>query len=234
MPPSNGDAPTRTALITGATGGLGTATVAHFTEIGFRVIAAGRNRSSLTELADRFGPSVDTVVVDIADPDSVLDVAGQVGAVDVLVNNAGVLLTSDTDPSTVDLKQVGEEFAVNTLGSWRMAQAVIPGMCHRGWGRVVNVSSGTASMHWGLRGGVPGYAVSKVALNAVTKLLASETRGTGVLVNALNPGRIKTPMMSEADRAPEDAAADIGWAATLPENGPTGKFFRRSGEEMDW
>ena len=227
-------AESRTALVTGATGGLGAATVTHLVESGMRVIAVGRSPRGLRELAEHAGSHVSTAVVDVRDATSVADAVRRVGPVDVLINNAGTLLTADTEPSTVDLKQVAEEWATNALGPWRMAQAVLPGMRARGRGRVVNVSSGTASFHWGLRGGAPGYSVSKVALNALTVLLAAENSDTGVLVNAINPGRIRTPMMPDAPRSPEDAAADIGWAASLPDDGPTGKFFRRPGEEMDW
>jgi NAD(P)-dependent dehydrogenase (short-subunit alcohol dehydrogenase family) len=74
-------------------------------------------------------------------------------------------------------------------------------------------------------GGTPAYNVSKVALNALTRMLAAELRGTGILVNTVDPGWTATDMGGHGGRSVEDGAAGVVWAATLPDDGPTGGFF---------
>ena len=95
-----------------------------------------------------------------------------------------------------------------------------------GYGRIVNVSSGMGALE-DMGGGSPGYRVSKTALNALTRILSSELRGSGILVNSICPGWVATDMGSSgAPRPVEDGADTLVWAATLPNNGPTGGFFR--------
>ncbi|MFE0155598.1 SDR family NAD(P)-dependent oxidoreductase [Nonomuraea sp. NPDC059007] len=224
-PIPSGDTP-RLALVTGANRGLGRAVSARLLDLGYDVAVAARNgtqaRRAAAELGGRsFGLQID--VTEPADVDRAVDVLGRV---DILINNAGVLLAEDTRPSVVPLDLVGRELAINAIGAWRMSQACLPGMLRRGWGRIVMVSSGTGSFSNGLFTGAPGYAVSKTALNAITLLLATETRDRGVLVNAVNPGLVRTRMRPDAARSPEAAADDVVWAATLPDTGPTGAFFR--------
>jgi NAD(P)-dependent dehydrogenase (short-subunit alcohol dehydrogenase family) len=127
----------------------------------------------------------------------------------------------------VPLDVVDDTLAVNLIGSWRVAQAVVPGMMTRGWGRVVIVSSGTGAFSNGLHPGAPAYSVSKAALNGLALMLATQSRHTGVLVNAVNPGPTRTRMMPGAAQSPAEAAADVVWAACLPDDGPSGAFLRR-------
>lgn len=213
----------RTALITGANRGLGYATAAELHRRGFQVVVTARDAGDAAEAAARIGPDVRSHRLDVSDPESVA--ADVVGPVDILVCNAGVLLDTGDDPLSVSLDVVERTLAVNLLGGWRVAQAFIPGMVSRGWGRVVFVSSGTGSFTSGLWTGAPAYSLSKTAVNGLTTMLATTTKGTGVLVNAVNPGRTKTRMMPTASRTPEDAAVDIADTATLPDDGPTGVFL---------
>ncbi len=112
------------------------------------------------------------------------------------------------------------------MGPWRMCQAFIHMMKQQGYGRIVNVSSGSGSLTE-MGGGTPGYGISKAALNALTIKLAAELQGTGILVNAVCPGWVRTDMGgSDATRSPEKGAETIVWLAQLPEGGPSGKFFR--------
>ncbi|MFI6321894.1 SDR family NAD(P)-dependent oxidoreductase [Nonomuraea sp. NPDC050556] len=222
----------RTALITGANRGLGYATAAELHRRGFRVVVTARNADDAAEAAARIGQDVRSQRLDVTDPASVGAAAG-LGQVDVLVCNAGVLLDTGDDPLSVPLDVVERTLTVNLLGGWRVAQAVIPGMVSRGWGRVVFVSSGTGSFTSGLWTGAPAYSVSKAAVNGLTTMLATCTKGTGVLVNAVNPGRTKTRMMPMASRTPEEAAVDIANAATLPDDGPTGVFLS-GGARIGW
>ena len=97
---------------------------------------------------------------------------------------------------------------------------------------MVNVSSEVASLA-GMGGGTPAYTASKVALNALTRMLAAELRGDGILVNAVCPGWVATDMGGPGGRPVADGAAGIVWAATLPDDGPTGGFFR-DGRPLPW
>ncbi|APU14256.1 MULTISPECIES: SDR family NAD(P)-dependent oxidoreductase [Actinoalloteichus] len=216
----------RTALVTGANRGLGRAVAAALHARGLRVVLAGRDRSSVEQAAAELGAGASGCVLDVTDSTSVLAARALIGPVDVLVNNAGVLLDGGGDPLTVDLDLVRDTLAVNVLGSWRVSQAFVPDMVTRGWGRVVIVSSGTGSFSNGLFTGAPGYSVSKTALNGLTTMLAAQTENTGVLVNAVNPGPTRTRMMPRAERSPEEAGELIADAATLPDDGPSGRFLR--------
>ncbi|MFM9368697.1 SDR family NAD(P)-dependent oxidoreductase [Streptomyces sp. Da 82-17] len=223
----------RTALVTGANRGLGRATAALLHKAGFHVVLAGRDGDAVAVAARTLGEGAGSVALDVTDDTSVARAAARVGPVDVLVNNAGTLLDDGAPPTRVPLSVVRDTLAVNVLGSWRVAQAFLPGMVERGWGRVVMVSSGTGSFANGLFPKTPAYSASKAGLNAATVLLAKETEGTGVLVNAVNPGLTRTRMMPHATTPPEEAAADVVHVATLPDTAPTGAFFR-SGQVIDW
>jgi NAD(P)-dependent dehydrogenase (short-subunit alcohol dehydrogenase family) len=221
----------RSVLVTGANRGIGHAVAQALCRLGWRVVVGARDGEAAASVAASLG--ADWVAIDTADPDSVKRAAAEIGPVDALVNNAGVLLDGGTDPLSVPLDLVERTLAVNVLGSWRVCQEFVPAMVERGWGRVVMVSSGTATFHNGLFAGAPGYSVSKTALNGLTTMLAAQTRGTGILVNAVNPGMTRTRMMPKAQREPADAANDIVAAVNLPDDGPTGAFLR-GGEQIEW
>jgi NAD(P)-dependent dehydrogenase (short-subunit alcohol dehydrogenase family) len=143
--------------------------------------------------------------------------------VDVLVNNAGVLheklLLEMTDP------EIADSVAVHLTGPLRLIRALAPKMIADGYGRIVNLSSGWGSFAEGMGG--PGmYGVTKAALNALTVRLAKELPST-VKVNALCPGWVRTRMGGQGATRSPDEGADTGvWLATLPDDGPTGGFFR--------
>ena len=202
----------RTALVTGANRGLGAAVADTLEARGLRVLRAARDGSGDIEL-------------DVTDEAGVRAAAAAAGPVDVLVNNAALLLDEGTSPLTVPAVDVERAFAANAVGPWRVCQAFVPGMRERGWGRVVNVSSGAGSFAHGLWTGAPAYAASKAALNALTVMLADELRGTGVLVNAVSPGLVSTRMAPYASTSPAQAAGPVADLATLPDDGPTGGFF---------
>jgi NAD(P)-dependent dehydrogenase (short-subunit alcohol dehydrogenase family) len=223
----------RTALVTGANRGLGRAVATQLHAAGWQVVVAARDGAEAASVASSLGTGARSVSLDTTDPDSVKRAHEAIGPVDSLVNNAGVLLDGGSDPLSVSLELVEQTLAVNLLGSWRVTQEFLPDMVSRGWGRVVMVSSGTATFHNGLFAGAPGYSVSKVALNGLTTMLAAQTAGTGVLVNAVNPGMTRTRMMPRAQREPEEAAVDIVFAATLPDDGPSGVFLRGQ-NEINW
>ncbi|HET9143582.1 SDR family NAD(P)-dependent oxidoreductase [Actinophytocola sp.] len=221
----------RSVLVTGANRGIGRAVAELLSRSDWRVVVGARDGDEAAAVAAALGAR--PVAIDTTDPDSVKRAREAIGPVDALVNNAGVLLDAGTDPLSVPLDLVERTLAVNLLGSWRVCQEFVPAMVERGWGRVVIVSSGTATFHNGLFAGAPGYSVSKTALNGLTTMLAAQTRNSGVLVNAVNPGMTRTRMMPKAQREPADAARDIVHAVTLPDDGPTGAFLRGR-EQIEW
>ena len=123
-------------------------------------------------------------------------------------------------------------FNVNTLGPWRVAQVFVPLLKKSEHARLVNVSSGAGALQ-GMSGGTPAYSLSKAALNALTLMLSAELKSSGVLVNAAGPGWVATDMGGSGGRPVEDGAASVVWVATLPDDGPTGGFFR-DGEQVQW
>ena len=209
----------RTALVTGATEGIGRALCGRLTASGHRVIATAPEGGDLR--------------LDVTRDEDLRDLAERAGPVDVLVNCAGVLLDLERDPLTLDPAVIEATLRVNLLGPWRVCQALVPGMAERGWGRVVNVSSGAGSFTRDLWTRAHAYSASKAALNAFTVNLAAHLRGTGVLVNAADPGVVRTRMSPAAGRTPEEAAAGILPLCTLPDDGPTGGFFA-DGEPVGW
>jgi NAD(P)-dependent dehydrogenase (short-subunit alcohol dehydrogenase family) len=114
-----------------------------------------------------------------------------------------------------------------------VSQAFVPGMIERRYGRVVNVSSGAGQLST-MGTYAPAYSTSKTAVNAFTRQLAAAARGTGVLVNSVDPGWVRSDMGGpSAPRSIEQGADTIVWAATLPDNGPTGGFFADR-RHRDW
>ena len=145
--------------------------------------------------------------------------------VDVLVNNAGVLESGGILGVDDDLMR--HTLEVNLLGPLRTARAFMPGMIERGYGRVVNVSSGSGSLTEAVPYS-PAYSISKAALNMLTRQLAFASEGHGdVKVNSMCPGWVRTDMGGgAAPRSTEEGADTIVWLATLPADGPTNGFFR--------
>jgi NAD(P)-dependent dehydrogenase (short-subunit alcohol dehydrogenase family) len=228
------------ALVTGANRGIGFEVVRQLARLGFSVILGSRDACKGDEAAAslaRDGLKVFASRLDVTDERSVEEsrswVAERFGRLDVLVNNAGVLYDTWQRAENADFRTVREAFETNTLGAWRVSKAFIPLLRESARGRVVNVSSESGSLA-SMGGGTPAYSVSKAALNALTRMLADELRRDRILVNSVCPGWVATEMGGAgAPRTPEEGAAGIVWAATLPEGGPTGGFFR-DGEPLPW
>jgi len=220
----------RTALITGGNRGIGLATARQLAEAGVSVVIGARDAASGAEAADsirREGVEVTVVCLDLSDPvaidAAVKELKAQGRTIDALVNNAGVI----QQKPLLDLTDTdwAESIAVHVMGPLRLVRALAPEMIARGYGRIVNVSSGWGSFAEGLDG--PGaYGVTKAALNALTVRLAKELPST-IKVNAMCPGWVRTRMGGQdAPRTPDQGADTAVWLATLPEDGPTGGFFR--------
>ena len=222
------------ALVTGANRGIGFEVCRQLSESGMRVLLASRDPAkgeAAARALAREGLAVEAVSLDVTEAASIRALHPRLATVDVLVNNAGVDYDTDQTALSADLNRVRKAFETNLFGAWSVAQAVAPGMRDRGWGRIVNVSSGAGSLA-SMGRGPPGYSASKAALNALTRLLAGEVSGSGVLVNSVCPGWVATDM-GGGGRPVRDGAAGVIWAVTLPDGGPTGGFFR-DGRPAAW
>jgi NAD(P)-dependent dehydrogenase (short-subunit alcohol dehydrogenase family) len=206
------------ALVTGANRGLGLEVARQLDALGYDVLAGARDPSAVPA-------GLRAVRLDVTDEASILAVRSSLRALDVLVNNAAIHYDTWQRVLDADLSVVREAVETNTLGAWRMAQAFADLLRASPAGRLVNVSSGGGSLT-GMRDGSPAYSVSKAALNALTLMLADALAADGVLVNAVCPGWVATDMGGPGGRPVADGAAGIVWAATLPDGGPTGGFFR--------
>ncbi|HEY0524522.1 MAG TPA: SDR family NAD(P)-dependent oxidoreductase [Stellaceae bacterium] len=230
----------RRVLVTGANRGIGREVARQLAERGYAVLLGARDPEKGAAAARSIGGSVggggaEPVVLDVADPHSVdravAVITARFGGVDALVNNAAVHYDSWERPTGADWRIIREAFETNVFGAWRLAQGLAPAMRERRWGRIVNVSSEAGSLA-SMGAGTPAYSTSKAALNALTRGLAAELHGSGVLVNAVCPGWTATDMGGGGRPVPEGAASVV-WAVTLPDDGPTGGFFR-DGQKLAW
>ena len=220
--------------MTGANRGLGLETVRQLLTKGLSVVLAGRDAAALQRahrsLAEEDQRRATTVQLDVTSVESITAarqaVAARVGSVDVLVNNAAVLLGEDDDVLSIGAEEYRRTFETNLFGAIEVCRAFVPAMARARYGRVVNVSSGAGQLAT-MSAYAPAYSISKAALNAFTRILAHTYRADGVLVNAVDPGWVRTDMGGpSAPRSPQEGADTIVWLATLPDRGPSGKFFR--------
>lgn len=227
------------ALVTGANRGIGRAVAVQLAEAGYHLVLTSRSESGrpvAKELKDK-GHNVTFHQLDVDDGQSIAElaefVADTFGRLDVLVNNAGIHYDTYQNTMTADFNIVEEAIRVNTLGPWRLSKALYPYLKAGGHGRIVNVSSSSGSFvdSWP---GTPAYSISKAALNMLTVKMAADVKDDGILVNSVCPGWVRTNMGGqEAPRSPEEGAKSVVWAALIPDDGPTGGFFR-DGEAISW
>lgn len=228
----------RVALVTGANRGIGLEVCRQLGRLEYSVLLGSRNLERGEEAAERLrgeGLSVMALKLDVT---SVEDISrlGDLERVDILVNNAAIAADrdhSDESAQHVPAETVMRGIETNTLGPYRICQQIVPIMRRQGYGRIVNVSTGMARLT-NMNGRSPAYRLSKAALNALTRILADELRGMNILVNSVDPGWVKTDMGGRAaPLSPAEGADTIVWAATLPDGGPSGGFFRRR-SQTDW
>jgi NAD(P)-dependent dehydrogenase (short-subunit alcohol dehydrogenase family) len=219
------------ALVTGANRGLGFETCRQLARLGLTVILSARdfNKGEVAakQLVER-GLDVIFYELDMLNQSHMNRITRQIeqrfGRLDVLVNNAAILYDTWQSTLNANLEVVNQALTTNLFGPWRLSQLCIPLMKRNNYGRIVNVSSGAGSLHY-MSSGTPAYSVSKAALNAFSRILAADLHGTGILVNSVDPGWVATDMGGRGGRPVEDGAKGIVWAATLPDNGPSGGSF---------
>ncbi|GLU48540.1 SDR family NAD(P)-dependent oxidoreductase [Nocardiopsis ansamitocini] len=235
-----------TALITGAAHGIGEEVARQLSRLGTRVVVSARNPVDAAAAVERVdGAEALPVGLDISDQESVDTAAAAFAArwahLDILINNAAAHPDRDETPSRANLAIATDAFQVTLFGTWRTTQAFLPLLRRSNHPRIVNVSSGAGS-HTDERYGFPVFggtaathAISKAALNAFTAVLAAELADTPVIVNAVCPGVTATVPGAEAfgARPVEESAPGVVWAATLPDDGPRGGFFRDA-QPLGW
>jgi NAD(P)-dependent dehydrogenase (short-subunit alcohol dehydrogenase family) len=222
-------APMALALVTGANRGIGRETARQLVERGYEVILSARDEAKARAAAEEVGAR--PLVLDVSDPESIeraaRDLSEDPGRLDVLVNNAGVGTDWGVSGADPDFAAIQQALETNFYGAYRLTVALLPLLRASEHPRVVNVSSGMGGITE-MGGWTPAYRVSKAALNAMTRILSTELADAGVLVNSACPGFVNTDMGSQfgAKKPVEDGAAGVVWLATLPDDGPTGGFFR--------
>jgi NAD(P)-dependent dehydrogenase (short-subunit alcohol dehydrogenase family) len=219
------------AVVTGGNRGIGLEVCRQLAAKGHEVILGSRDLAKGERVAREIG-GVRAVQLDVADVASVGRVSEAVERVDIVVNNAAILYDTWAHARDADLAQVQEALDTNLFGAWRMCLAFLPHLRRSRHGRIVNVSSGSGSLAE-MSAGTPASSVSKAALNALTRILAAEVRHDRILVNAVCPGWTATDMGGGAGRSVQDGAAGVVWAAELPDDGPSGGFFR-DGRPVSW
>ncbi|EDX82391.1 oxidoreductase, short chain dehydrogenase/reductase family [Synechococcus sp. PCC 7335] len=219
----------RTALITGGNRGIGFAIAQALAEkFDYHVIIGSRDVSHGKEAADSINGEVSIVEIDLANrqklSQQIKTITDIYPSIDVLINSAGIYPPGKV--LDIDIDTVEDALSIHVIGPWMLVQALVPAMANSGYGRVVNVSSGGGSFASGLAPSYAAYGVSKAGMNALTLQLA-KTVPPSIKVNSMCPGWVRTRMGGEgASRSPKEGADTAVWLATLPEDGPTGGFFR--------
>jgi len=221
------------ALVTGANKGIGFEVARQLAAHDFHVFLGARNRTAGEKSARAIAGKATVVQLDVTDPESVRTAARQIDQLDVLVNNAGIIVDGDENVLTLEAETVRRTLETNTLGALRVAQAFAPALAKSGAARIVNVSSRGGQLSemgtWS-----PAYCISKTALNAVTCQLAAALSDKAIAVNSACPGWVRTDMGgSNAPRSAEEGADTIVWLATDAPHSLTGKFFAER-QEIPW
>ena len=160
-------------------------------------------------------------------------IEAEYGRLDILINNAGGQLDYMVQPLDTDFDAVRQAMETNLFGAWRVIKKMYPLLKRGNHPRIVNISSGAGSINhpaFGMRvhpALLTSYGLSKLALNGMTVQIARQLKSDGILVNAVNPGLVATAegMEKMGARPVEESLDGIIWAATLPDDGPTGQFF---------
>jgi NAD(P)-dependent dehydrogenase (short-subunit alcohol dehydrogenase family) len=222
------------ALVTGANKGIGLEIVRQLAKAGFRVFLTARSRERGEEACKQLQQddlNVEFLQLDVTDETSIDQLAkeltSQIDHLDVLVNNAGILLDAP-NASVLDVEPtvILQTLQTNTLGPLRLTQNLVALLLKSNAGKVINVSSGGGQLtdmgDW-----APAYSLSKTALNAVTGMMAAALKDKHIAVNSICPGWVRTDMGgSNASRSVQQGADTVTWLATEAPSDLTGKFLR--------
>ncbi|HMI47328.1 MAG TPA: SDR family oxidoreductase [Gemmatimonadaceae bacterium] len=223
----------RIALVTGGNRGIGLEVCRQLAALGVKVILGSRDAAKGAAAARELtsiGLPVETRHLDVSSAKSISEcmnwVRRDVGRLDILVNNAGVMIEEGDADALEELEIIRETMQTNVYGPLLLARLAIPIMKSRRYGRIVNLSSGMGSLTE-MGAGYIAYRLSKAGINVVTRVVAAETEGMGILINSVDPGWVRTGMGgSGATRTVEKGAETVVWLATLADSGPSGAFFR--------
>ncbi len=220
------------ALVSGANRGIGAEIARELGDRhGYLVLAGSRDAARI-----KGSDSVRAIELDVSSDASVdaarKRVEADPGRLDALVNNAGIAGGYES-VGEYDLEVAHEVLETNLFGAWRLTQALLPLLRTGGHGRIVNVSSGSGQLT-DMNGGTAAYRVSKSGMNALTRILANDEAGSGILANSMCPGWVRTDMGGAgAPRSVAEGADTAVWLATLDDGGPNGGFFRNR-EPIPW
>ena len=221
----------KAALVTGANKGIGFEVARELARMGWRVFLGARNEKAGRAAAEKLSGTGDVIFleIDVSNQQSIgaaaAELGGQTERLDVVINNAGILLDDEKDALGITPEIFEQTMRTNTLGPWLVAQAFVPLLKKSPAPRIVNVSSGSGQLEDGADGWAPGYSVSKTALNGVTAQLAAAL--PKFAVNSVCPGWVRTEMGGEnATRSVVEGAATIVWLATDAPQDLTGKFVK--------
>jgi NAD(P)-dependent dehydrogenase (short-subunit alcohol dehydrogenase family) len=226
---------TKIALVTGANKGIGLEIARGLRALGMTVLLGARDPIRGKEAAEPIGATA--VELDVTDEESIARAAERIETLDVLVNNAGVLLERGARPSATPVSMLRDTFTVNVFGVVAVTNALLPALRRAPAARIVNVGSGLGSLayaadpsHVYAQNTLLSYNASKAALSAVTLSYANELRGTPIKVNVADPGYCATDLNGHSGpRTAAQGAVAALRLATLPEDGPTGGFFDDEG-----
>jgi NAD(P)-dependent dehydrogenase (short-subunit alcohol dehydrogenase family) len=237
---------TKVALVTGANKGIGYEIARGLGESGVTVLVGARDGQRGAVAAEKLAAEGITAVpveLDVTDPVSISDAAARIereyGKLDVLINNAGILLERGQKPSGVPIELLQRVFETNVYGVVRVTNAMLPLLRLSAAGRIVNLSSGLGSLALTSDPDNPyaqfpllAYNSSKSALNSITVSYANELRNTSIKVNAADPGYCATDLNGHAGpRTPAQGAVAAVRLALLPPDGPTAGFFDDEGPQ---
>jgi NAD(P)-dependent dehydrogenase (short-subunit alcohol dehydrogenase family) len=217
------------AVVTGANKGIGFEVARQLANDGFRVFIGARNEKAGRAAAEKIGATAEFLAIDVSDSESIgaaaKQLAKRVDHLDVLVNNAGIIVDNDDAILRATPEQFEETMRTNALGPLLVAQAFQQLLMKSSAPRIVNVSSSGGQLHDGADGWSPLYCISKTALNGVTSQLAAAL--PKFAVNSVCPGWVRTDMGgSGAPRSVEQGASGIVWLAAEATQNLTGKFFK--------
>ena len=235
----------KTALVTGANRGIGLEICRQLLAEDINILLCARSMEKAEKakakleasIENKTDVSIECMVLDVTCEDDLNKLKAQLDAqqiqVDILVNNAGISQGIRYNVLDEPMELTEQTMNINFWGSMKLSQIVVPHMIANNYGRVVNISSGHGSFSK-IDKQNPGYRLSKVAMNALTVMLADQVAEHNILVNAMTPGWVRTRLGGlNAQRSVAEGADTAVWLCLLEDDGPNGEFFKDK-EHFPW